>query len=778
MQLKNRIEDYLETIKPDTAGITCPACGSVLGIRRQGSTDMVLTQNVRLELDGNLNSYRLFLEKIEAILEQRTVYYKGYAGNYPYDRELRHYQRGEKLQIEFKPDGNYTGIIAELVSNSFVEMIDFFEWIKNFYSFPRVDKDKSLNQMNGEEAKLIYQKTKGILVTGLEPRSIAGPLVDIIFDQKYVSTWQQKVLKNPENMNKLAKLLEEICPAIDWYLKILMDINSKNPDNQTNPQNHEQLKDGITRIKFILAIVLGHRTQNNELLTDLFIEADSPFTLPRKTVIAPKYLGQLLCSEIVLGNCKIGLSQNLLQKLKKELNNGQRQGNDKTVEEVVKNLNNEIDKFVHFCCSGPVSKNPDQKSEDRRDLSKTAYIFAEENCGWYPKLEPTHPVILLGSPGTGKSSVMLTGFTTFYENIYALGATINFESPEDEARMNSLYKDYSAGIMPKPTSKGDRTTIKLSIEFPVKGYPRTHFVFTDVAGEVMARSLTAEGSDPAILRILKNAETIIFFFDISIEPSIRQKLTEGDDGTWQKLDKSVKRVFVSRANNQQNVKDTSRAEVSQIQLLGKLIQDLRVQRGENDLKNDGVNFICVIPKMDLFADETEGDRYFFTKFLKDLQLQDILVRSHRGNEDESFQGMRSIGGTSAKIPDQTSRKLIPDNGIEDQKILGKWISQKTLTYLSKVKQALDPQTPEPIKDSLQYTLDVGLVKTLNYNFGEDNVYFLPVSAQGKDSDNLNFGSAPNQKLSEYVFILPVVLSINNNGQSSEEQNKKSAFPWS
>ena len=373
---------------------------------------------------------------------------------------------------------------------------------------------------------------------------------------------------------------------------------------------------------------------------------------------------------------------------------------------------------------------------------------------------------------------MLTGFTTFYENIFALGATINFESPEDEARMNSLYKNYSAGKMPKPTLKGDRTTIKLSIQFPVKGYHRTHFVFTDVAGEVMARSLTAEGSDPAILRILKNAETIIFFFDISIEPSIRQKLTEANDGTWEKLDKNVKRVFASRANNQQNIEDTSRAEVSQLQLLQKLIQDLRVQKAEKDLKDD-VNFICVIPKIDLFADETDGERYFFTKFLKDLQRQDILVQSHRSVGEESFQGMRSIGGTLANIPNE-NRRLTPENGVADQKLLGQWISQRALTYISKVSQALHTHTPAPIKASLQNTIDVGLVKTINYVVSENKVYFLPVSAQGKDSDNLNFGGAPNQKLSEYVFILPVVLSVDetpSNYKHAGEPHKKGGFSW-
>jgi hypothetical protein len=73
MKLTNTVQDYLNTINVEAPGITCPACGSVLGIKRQGSTEMILTENVRLELDGYLASYRRFLEKLEMLLEQRSV---------------------------------------------------------------------------------------------------------------------------------------------------------------------------------------------------------------------------------------------------------------------------------------------------------------------------------------------------------------------------------------------------------------------------------------------------------------------------------------------------------------------------------------------------------------------------------------------------------------------------------------------------------------------------------------------------------------------------------
>ena len=47
---------------------------------------------------------------------------------------------------------------------------------------------------------------------------------------------------------------------------------------------------------------------------------------------------------------------------------------------------------------------------------------------------------------------------------------------------------------------------------------------------------------------------------------------------------------------------------------------------------------------------------------------------------------------------------------------------------------------------------------------------MPVSAQGKDSNSLELGEPPNQKLSEYVFILPVVLSVDET-QSDKPDNE-------
>ncbi len=772
MTLQNTIHHYLETISSDSPGITCPACGSIMGIRRQGSTEMILTENARLELDGYLASYRRFLEKLELLLEQQNIYHKPYPGSYPYKREVAHY-KGDNEVIEFNRGGIYKGIVAEPVIDKLVQELDFFQWIESFYSFPR---RLERQEISAQDIEAMSQKATSILLGGLEPRSIAGSLMDLIFDQAHVSAWREKIIKSisPETWNNF---LNTICPAIQGYLSLIYN----NPKGETarmpfsaKSQSDPDLKEGVFRVQFILVALLGHcsKESNAVHLNEIGVTPGVPLTLPRKTIVSPKHLQELLQSEPVLGNPRIGLSQDLLRQLKQDMGaNRDSNGGQASVEEILMTLRHEIHQFVHFTCSGPVGKQPithsDDKSSTSKETSDDKSSTSKETCGWYPKPEPTHSVILLGSPGTGKSSVMLTGFTTFYDNIFALGATISFDSPEDEVQMRRLNEDYWAGKMPQPTEKGARTTIKLSVEFPEEHFRRANYVFTDIAGEVMARSLTDEGSDPAVLRILKNAETIIFFFDISIEPSIRKKLTEGDDGTWKSVEDNFARVCKHRMeedkdNSSRPQKAESRASVSQLQLLKRLIRDLQVQRGTDDLESADLNFICVVPKLDLYVNEANKERYFFSELVEELKRTNILVHSNRGRGDESFTGLRSLGGTLAKFQElgPTENGSSGNSGsVSIQKHIGQWLSERTLNHLSKIGNALDPGTAAPIKASLSKTLEVGLIATLHHVFGKEKVYFLPVSAQGKDSDDLELGDPPNQKLSEYVFILPVVLSV-------------------
>jgi Double-GTPase 1 len=754
----NTVFDFLKTAESEENYITCPACGSPIGIRTQGY-EMILTDNLRLELDGNIAALRLFLERLETTLEQRNLLLKPSTdGRYPYGQERKFFSDDKtveaddeenndeiKNQRELSHQGMYRGILGKDVAENFVQKkLDFFEQIINYDKFPlKTDTD----------LEILDRECKSLL-RGIEPRSLIGTLMDLIFDQRNVFAWMKKLASEPDR-KRLKELLNEVCPTIQWYLNKLEEIHAKNKDD-------EGLLKAIIRGQFVLAIVLGHKSAKCDLyeLKTISLDRNVPFTLPRQTIISYRNLLDLLHSEVVLGNPKLGLSNNFQKDLKSskerlfKQQNAQQASNisqkpnkptseallEEFVRKLVKQWSQEIYKLVNFSCTGPSGDN-------------------NTRCGWYPKESETHSIILLGSPGTGKSSVLLTGLVSFFDHVQVLGATVALDLPDDRERLQKLEKDYRNGSIPKRTETGAKTSIKLSVQFPEIGsnnFNKTHFVFTDIAGEDVARSLTEEGSQPWVLRILKNANTIIFFFDLSIEPTIREKLTKTRNAEiWKAVAENYAIVNKSREGN---------AAVNQLYLLEQIISDLETQRGNLS----GINFICVIPKSDLYAKKDgEQDRLFLNSFYEKMIGQGIFVPSNFDKQDdESFDGFCSLGGTGYNPKSKDNKETASKKSkVLQQKDISRMISDEVRKCLLNMGNALGEDAVPAFKESLKQLAEVRLMKRLEAPLGKDSVYYLAVSALGKDTSKIQqegkfeIDGVFNQKLSEYVFILPIALAV-------------------
>ena len=747
----NTEQDFLNTANSEDSYITCPACGSPLGIRTQGY-EMILTDNFKLELDTNIASLRLFLDRLETLLEQRNLPIDSItSASYIYSQERDFYSdhvsdigdddednvAESKDKRRLLDGGLYYGTIGKDAANDFVtKTLDFFQYIKNFDKFPLKSE---------KEEERLYRECKSLL-RGIEPRSIAGPIIDLIFDQRNVFQWRQE-LELEQKREKLNNLLNEVCPTIQWYLNKLLELEKKFKDDPNIPR-------AVLRAQLVLALMLGHKSDNTDTygLKKVSISKNVRFTLPRLTVVSYKNLLRLLHSEIVLGNPKLRLNRGFQKRLKSSRLNPLDSNNtteEETVKEQVlqevKEWGKEIHKLIHFSCTG----------SSGRELKR---------CGWYPKEGETHSIILLGSPGTGKSSVMLTGLVAFCDYIAALGATVALDLPDDREQMRRLDDNYRKGIMPDRTLLGDKTSIRLSVQFPeIHPSKRTHFVFTDIPGEDLARSLTEEGSLSWVLKILKNAETVVFFFDLSIEPTIREKLTKTRNAD----------IFKQVLENYERVNKhrEGKAAVRQFDLLEQLLNDLRTQRGDLD----GINFICVIPKSDLYArKDSDSERLFFTSFYDQMETMNLLVKSDFDKQDdESFDGLCSLGGTGFKYRGSKDSKNNKNKALI-QRYIGRQISQKAHDCLLEIGNALGEEAVPEFKITLKELIQVRLINRLQTTFSEDKVFFLPVSAQGKDTSRLleddnsktvggiSLGGIPNQKLSEYVFLLPVALSVSEN----------------
>jgi len=798
--LSNTRRDFLKTVEPGHRGIVCPACGTVMGIRK-GSYRMVLTQNARFELNDAISEYRLFLQRLEDKLELINIegINRPPIDKYPYEKEKRDF-----------PTLSYSGLYEETKweqsSKAFVSDIDYLGWNTLYQEFPRYRDFSGRHQDESRSLEETFTTINNTIIAGFEPISAVGPLMDIVFEQGYVKEWMRQFSshggENAAEMTTLNGLLQEVCPSLFEYLNFLQD-------NATVSVDSKRLVEGILRFQFYLAILLGHKSKvekHQQMVAKLGVDQE-PFQLPRLVGISPELLENLVKSELLIGNLGIEwpeefkeLRKDLIKRsaheafhlavqeleasatdgidtvkevLKDYLNSTNGESSSNQISRAIEVLKDQIHRVVDFTCPGP----PGERIEITEDDITTDEII--RFCGWSPKHEKTHSVIFIGSPGTGKSTVMLSGFTSFYNNIGSLGATITFDSPSDEAQMRALSSDYWRGKLPEKTEKGFRRSIKFSLDFfndysqpPI----RSNFVFSDIPGEKAAVSLTESGSDPFVSRILKNAEAIVFFFDLSVEASIREKI---------KGLGNVKENF-----DQMDLTRDGKADISQRQLLQKLISDLLVLRGGPD-KLKGTQFICVVPKADLYIAETsstEKERYFLTELCQDLQKEELLVPSQFALEsgNQSYKGLCSLGGAGLANSDQ--------DRLQHQRDLARFVSDKSTQYLENIGNAIGSLSElQRHRDALADQFR-SMKLMLQHHFGQENVYFLPVSAQGenvlrptevekKETDQFTFldvpnqpndssennhlhleessspelGYPPNQKLAEYVFVLPVTL---------------------
>jgi hypothetical protein len=754
---RNTVQDFLDTIKEDHVDIICPACGTPMGVKQQGSYEMVLTENARKEVNDILNLYRRYLQGVEGELE--TLNIRGFnrtdIGSYPYrDR------KEEKLE-----NALYKTAGSKVIKTFIQEKLDYYNWsdllhggkIPTLNQLEQANNGSSISSDSESKEEMLYADLMKVMIGGgFEPDLIISHIMSLVFDQYQVKTWMDQTKleesHNNDNSPKLRQELAKCCPRIYGYVSRI-ETFIKNADAPVIKKlavqlgqealTKEQLIEDITRCLYILVLLFGYKSQQIDSLSGGILKHQVTFDLGKYVVVSPMRLKEILLSGVIAKRIGLRWEKDFLDVLK-----GQGADDKNNKEDFDSLMRGEISKFVHFACTG-------QSGYTTHNEGK------EPQCGWYPKPKPTHPVVLIGSPGTGKSTVMLTGLTTFYSNAQALGTRVTFTSDEDVEMLKQYTKDFWEGILPKPNKEGTRYSVQLTVESTRDTQKREHFVFTDIPGEVAARSLTKEGTDPIVLGVLKHTKTIIFFFDLSIEPSILTPLINGSNKeAWETLRKSYEQTKEERKG---------RSEISQIQLLNKLIHNLREIRGEEGLKN--INFVCVIPKSDLFVEEDDKSTKFFTGFYEGLlskkKGEGLLIQSRYTPENESFAGLRSVAGIG-------SLKYKDEDPMNSQQEIIDTISEKATGSLKNIGDTLGTEAVDADKISLKNVV-LGVIDTLETVFGQDSVYILPVSAQGVEyiqsssqggneqpEERKQLKHPPNQKLSEYVFIIPVVLAMLEN----------------
>ncbi|MGW1786474.1 hypothetical protein ACWCQQ_46530 [Streptomyces sp. NPDC002143] len=825
-----------------------------MSLRNPGSFELNLTVNARKEFNEAIRHYAAFLSYFETEAEARNISSSTRNDAAPY----AHAERDGLGPSEFTR-GLYSTKGADEVRENWWNRFDHYAFYRLVHEdlLPHADLEATLTEARssptdapptrqagsrspaGERARAAatardttaekpFEAAVRVVLGGFEPLRMAGHIMSLVFDQPHVRRWLSDTSdlgrvpgptrREADGTATLASLSAqpEVAPNLARYLDLLEEV-LEDPGLVTTLLGHQyagmrrKLRDEIRRARLVLVLLLGHAS---ELVPEEFpglVEQYVPFTLPRRVVVAPKLLASLLESAAITDLSGLRLSDDYVSLL---LSEGlplhptppTQDQQAHRIAELVQRLGDDTHKVFTFVCRGPSGRS----AEHSREQALAARRYAPEEpdyCGWYPKPDETHPVVFIGSPGTSKSTLMLTGLLQFYNNAQALGATVGFQSDKDLREYDNYVDRYWNGALPDPTPAGSRNSIQLRVESTTDPTRGANFVFTDVPGEVTSRSVRGEGADPIVLGVLKHAETVVFLFDLSIEQAVQRQLANSPaQESWEALLRNADNVMRNRLPSQnggsaRDRTDTapstaarSRARVSQLDLLERMISDLREIRGD-DLRTGGPHFICIVPKTDLYVASVADDRNphesrikFLTEFYNWLIDQQILSPSANGPDPElsgspgeaiewyrstagygwlGSSGQGEVGGPMAKQTIQRQLELVRS------------ISDQAREALGTIGEALGDGASDADVRSLSDLVRARLIERLQSVFRSEDVYFLPISAQGADVPNIpssgetppeghsqetrsqasGLGYPPNAKLSEYAFMLPVLLSL-------------------
>ena len=843
----NTIEDFLRTAQDLQADITCPSCGSPMAAQIQGSYELVLTPRARNEFNNVLSLYRRFLIDLEEQLRTHNLQgvSRAYGLPYPY---IADYQYGE-------PPGS--GLFSNQAVDALREYLGAFDRYDRQHLIAAIPIRNAPGELDNRiDAVIEY------LLLGLEPNLIIGPLANVILGQRHIASWiDVMMLESGSGGSRIDQVLEQeqVCPNIANYLAAIArrvqreakadpGAASVLAGGQVRPEEVTVL---IQRAKLLLVLLLGHRAEDPETLTRQFMRKQDPYRLPAEVQVQSRFLGDIVSAAVLLRRNTIGLSDEF-RHLVSEAKFGQPGNRSPAGQPGLLATHEEIAKLVHFVCTGEPSWLPPEVEkatgsagaqrfnlEEARRSAEWSNKVDEENvkkisvilgvagddatwssgqvwfeatrparCGWYPKAARTHGVTLLGGPGAGKSSVMTTGLPTFVRAAFGLGLRIRFEDADDNL-MYSAYDDlYWRGILPAPTEIGVRHSIELYAEETADPSSRTHFVFTDIPGEVVAGGIQDPGTHPIILNSLRHAKTIVFFLDLTLERDFRESISLNKvSARYPRLKESADHTRTDRGLTVEGTPDAaprpSRADVSQVGILYQLIEDLRMIH--NRALFDDIDVIVIIPKADLYA-RADGEKAdpsvpdpFLETFFK--QMRDLGILNESPYREQSSTATRGASGRTSPLPAWRSTGAVP---VQDSRIASgpagpiessladgvrKQYAEQLRTISDAARNALcsvgaaDNAEGDPETRALGDFLRFGLVESLEEIFTAERVHFFPVSATGagtprplsEETTATKAGEKrayrtdvipPNQLLPELVFAAPISIALTSDSDAS------------
>jgi hypothetical protein len=317
------------------------------------------------------------------------------------------------------------------------------------------------------------------------------------------------------------------------------------------------------------------------------------------------------------------------------------------------NIGQLLSRIFGFGCQGPPAQMLSFKETTISDGSTDFGI--KDICGWIPKDEQTYSILLIGSPGCGKSYAFLSGMKTLPAALsQKSGFTYQFSANSDML-MDRLRSAFNARKTPSRTEISSYHCIEFTL-WPAQSHgKRLHFVVSDIAGEQATQRLREGDSSPLVGQTLRSADIIVAFFDPSIDPDFASRIETGPQAG------KLQRLIQCRRNARKDRPDEisaglggseSVADVSQLAFIDSILTVCKSERPAGDK----AHLILVVPKIDLYADleqtvydsgssGSETEPYIMQRVFTDACQSGLIYpqKTPSASEDNKLKWMTSSG---------------------------------------------------------------------------------------------------------------------------------------
>lgn len=849
---KKTIKNLFDTIKPDgNPQIYCARCGTPLSLRIPGGVQPVLSAHSRERLNEHLGLFRQtwLCSEISDALNQLN---DGVATRAPLQEELLNTERLAamvKTPVEAAdlwpvraegrrqtgPPDTLAKAIDTLSPGSLRQLI-----LQKVPTLSQLEQQPSPSESPSHTLLLDPQgiaEVVSAIVLSIEKSDLYCSTLNIVTDEPRVRNWIQAIRR--EHSDEI-EFLHGLCPPEAHYLMRYLQLVAKCLANKDffNEQLYPILKDRelaknregkeiacfelqqslhnrCDRAAFLTTLLLMHMTeQGRDELREHFgsqgrlSSGSGAYLLPDVTAVTYESMKWLMQS-LEVSEYDILRVRHEYRDVLEYLRTDPRRTADGTSiattmtdhDWFVQVMQHErvralFSKVFGFGCKGPPPQFPGYHDADTA-TSGEEMTPLKGICGWVPKEEETYTILLIGSPGCGKSNAFGSAAAGYLRAIERKTGFVNRFSPMSDMLIQRISQAVKTMKEPSRTERCSYHALEFTLQ-EVEGQRRkSHFILTDIPGELATQRLRDGESAPIVRQTLRQADVVVVFFDVTIDPLLAARIeTSPRRDLFTALIKQREKTRMARMDevSTRNAGAESVADVVQSQLLDSIVSECLEGRENQQMPE----LILVIPKADLLANpdaapQSTSDPHensalsplVMQHVFNEATARKILITRNTGNHnvDVRLKWQTSNGVRITDPPTENPMQAFIDQVCDEMRQLSE-CCEESLSRIGNIVRTND--SGDAVCDEADMLNEAMKSRIAGLKRVFATVHLLPVSAQGKPAvieehahhaadEELTSGEESQQKLGypqkfcEFLILGPAMMLLKKAWFTPREQ---------